>query len=173
MPFFPWHDNYLPPNIPSACSSMCSKSKAPEKKSKKKRVFNRWRLGGLLALRKRPLCVQPTGHVVGSFNCSADGQLTLGVALVKFPLENGKQAGNPVVQTHIQDELMEEDRTEQRCDEQTIHEAPVWRPRWKLHAESVRKKLSQSISVLNETKHILNKVCLHILYTVRLMPYMT
>lgn len=113
--FFPWHNNYLPPNIPSACSSMCSKSRAPKEKEPKKSNLKGQSHGGLLALRKGPLfLVQPTGHVVGSFNCSAYGHLTLGVALVKLSLENGKQAGNPVVQTHVQDELKEEeDRTGQ------------------------------------------------------------
>lgn len=104
---------------------MCSKSKAPEEENQKQSLFKRQSLGGVLALRKRPLCVQPTWHVVGSFNCSADGQLTLGVALVKFPLENGKQAGNPVVQTHIQDELREQDKTGRNCDEQTTQEATL------------------------------------------------
>lgn len=73
-------------------------------------------------MRKQPPGNQPTGHVVGSFHCSTDGQLRLGVALVKLPLENRKQAGDPVVQTHVQNEL--QGRTgREKCYKHALHEA--------------------------------------------------
>lgn len=46
-----------------------------------------------------------TWHVVGSFHHSGDGQLVLGVTLIKLSLEDGEQTGDPVVQTYVQDEL--------------------------------------------------------------------
>ena len=49
-----------------------------------------------------------TWHVAGSFGrYPGNRQLILGVALVKLPLEDGEQAGDPVVQTHVEDELQE------------------------------------------------------------------
>lgn len=48
-----------------------------------------------------------TWHIVWSFHCSGNRQVTLGVTLIKLPLKYREQTGNPVVQAHIEDKLGE------------------------------------------------------------------
>lgn len=44
---------------------------------------------------------------------------------------------------------------------------------WKPHIEYIKRKLSKSVAVLHKVKDLLNKKCLHILYSSLVLPYMS
>ena len=103
--------HHLPPKVPSACSSMFSKSRLPSHNENKQQIPVTNQVMACWGMNHSALSRGLHGLCVCVCTCQgvdpilAGTVVSLGVALVKLTLENTQQARDPVVQSHIQDKL--------------------------------------------------------------------
>lgn len=100
---------YLPPKIPSACSSIFSKSSAAVQVKRQTHSYLTLKDDKIMqchCLKRGFKETRQTWHVVGhvrvSHRCC---YVRLAVGLIELTLEDAEQARDAVIQPHIQDEL--------------------------------------------------------------------